>query len=397
MPPRDRLPAAVYRLACTHGVIDGYASIYAPLLPLLIPRLGLTLTAAGTLAMLFQLSGSVSQLGFGHLADRWRPMVLVTVGPFISAIVLSLVGLATTPAMLGVILLVGGLGGAAFHPTAAALVDRLGGARRGLAMSVHISGGSIGFAFAPLLFAPFVQRYGLGWTPILALPGIGLLLLFLRGIPPVDLRQGGQTGGLRALRPFFRPLMALYLIVVLRTLTSLSFVTFLPVMLTRRGFSVGEAAAATSLYLFSSGVGGFLGGPLADRFGPKRVIAVSLIVAAPLLMVATGLRGPIFLAVLSCGAIALQSTLPVNVTFAHAIAPVSAGTVSSLMLGFAWGSGGVLVPLVGMAADWMGIEATLRLIAVVPLFAALCTWPLPGGRLTHAPARASDLGMPETA
>ena len=34
--------------------------------------------------MLFQLSASVAQVGFGHLADRWRPRLLVMVGPVVS-------------------------------------------------------------------------------------------------------------------------------------------------------------------------------------------------------------------------------------------------------------------------------------------------------------------------
>ena len=49
----------------------------------------------------------------------------------------------------------------------------------------------------------------------------------------------------------------------------------------------------------------------------------------------------------SIGGFLLQSTLPVNVTFGQQIAPVSAATVSSLMMGFAWGVGSLLAPVVG--------------------------------------------------
>ena len=80
---------------------------------------------------------------------------------------------------------------------------------------------------------------------------------------------------------------------------------------------------------------------------------------------------------LTAGGFFLQSTLPVNVTFAHRIAPVSAATVSSLMMGFAWGTGGLTAPLVGSMADRFGIEPTLTVIAFLPLLAALCAVPLP--------------------
>ena len=43
-------------------VVDAYTNIYAPLLPLLMPRSDLSFTAAGTLAMCFQMANSVSQL-----------------------------------------------------------------------------------------------------------------------------------------------------------------------------------------------------------------------------------------------------------------------------------------------------------------------------------------------
>ncbi len=55
-----------------------------------MPALGLSYAAAGTLAMCFQMANSVSQLGFGALADRWRPRVLVMAGPLAAVIILSL-------------------------------------------------------------------------------------------------------------------------------------------------------------------------------------------------------------------------------------------------------------------------------------------------------------------
>jgi FSR family fosmidomycin resistance protein-like MFS transporter len=73
----------------------------------------------------------------------------------------------------------------------------------------------------------------------------------------------------------------------------------------------------------------------------------------------------------------LQSTLPVNVTFGQTIAPISAATVSSLMMGFAWGVGGLAVPFVGMLADRIGIVDTLMVMSGVPLLAAVLAWPLP--------------------
>jgi FSR family fosmidomycin resistance protein-like MFS transporter len=334
-------------------------------------------------------------VGFGHLADRWRPRTLIRVGPIVSVTLLSLVGLAQTKLALAAILIAGGLGAAAFHPPAAALAHRLGGDRRGFAMSVYITGGTLGFSLGPLLFAPFAQRFGIEWTPLLAIPGLAVVIFFVRRVPPIPVHPSGH-GGFTALRPYAKPLGLLYAIVVLRTLTSLTFATFVPVMLTRRGLSVGEAGASVALYLFGSGVGGFFGGPAADRFGARRVIALSLVASCPFLFIAPFLTGWAFVVVLAIGGLFLQSTLPVNVTFGQSLAPVSAATVSSLMMGFAWGTGGLSVPFVGMIADRVGIEHTLVGVSVIPLLAAACALPLPAHARASTAPQPAEVIVPET-
>jgi FSR family fosmidomycin resistance protein-like MFS transporter len=296
--------------------------------------------------------------------------------------------------MLAAILVAGGLGAAAFHPPAAALAHRLGGTRPGLAMSVYITGGTLGFSLGPLMFAPFAERFGLTWTPLLALPGLVVVGFFLTRVPAMPLHPSA-SGGLRALRPYTKHLGLLYLIVVLRTLTAISFSTFVPVMLTRRGLSVSQAGTAVAIYLLASGIGGFFGGPTADRLGARKVIALSLVLATPFLVVAPFCTGWAFVAVLAVGGFFLQSTLPVNVTFAQALAPVSAATVSSIMMGFGWGTGGLSVPIVGLIADRVGIEPTLAGLALVPLVAAACALPLPSRAGVSAPARPADLVVAE--
>lgn len=391
---RFKLHPTILLMASAHIMVDGYGNIYAPLLPLLKPKLGLSLFAAGLLTMSFQIAASVAQIGFGRLADRWRPRLLVMIGPIVSVTVLSFIGVATSPAMLAIILIVGGLGAAAFHPPAAALAHRLGGDRPGLAMSVYITGGTLGFSFGPLMFAPFAERFGLTWTPLLALPGLVVVAFFLTRVPPMPLHPS-SSGGLRTLRPYAKPLGLLYIIVVLRTMTAISFATYMPLMLTGRGLSVSQAGTAVAIYLFASGLGGFFGGPIADHFGARKVIALSLVLAAPFLVVAPFLSGWPFVAMVALGGFFLQSTLPVNVTFAQALAPVSAATVSSIMMGFGWGTGGLSVPLVGMIADRIGIEPTLSGLALVPLVAAAFALPLPSHARVETPVRPADLAVAE--
>jgi FSR family fosmidomycin resistance protein-like MFS transporter len=385
----------IVRVASAHLIVDGYTNVYAPLLPLLIPKLGLSLFAAGALAMIFQLAASVSQLGFGRLADRWHPRRLLIAGPIITVVMLSLIGVAPTTTWLAVVLIVGGLGAAMFHPPGAMMAHRLGAARPSLAMSIFIGGGTIGFAVSPLMFGTVSALFGEAATVWLMLPGLIGLAIVLRGLPPLPpAAHDAEAGGFAALRPYAKPLGLLYTIVVLRTVTALSFVTFLPVMLSRRGLDVGHAGVIVATYLLASSAGGFVGGTLADRFGPKRVIAGTLVAAVPFLMAAPFLEGTWFAIVLAIGGFFLQSTQPLNVAYGQAVAPVSAATVSSLMMGVAWGTGGLMVPVIGIMADRLGIELTLSVLSALPAAAAMCVAPLPALPGQHV-VRAAEVGISE--
>ena len=115
---------------------------------------------------------------------------------------------------------------------------------------------------------------------------------------------------------------------------------FLPVLLTRagdgrqRGQRRGVALSVRQHASAASSAGRW---PIA--MAPRRVIIWSLVAAVPFLLAAQLTSGWTLTAAGSIGGFLLQSTLPVNVTFGQQIAPVSAATVSSLMMGFAWGVG----------------------------------------------------------
>ena len=139
------------------------------------------------------------------------------------------------------------------------------------------------------------------------------------------------------------------------------------------------------IYLLAGSVGGLAGGPVADRFGARRVMAWSLFLSVPLQLAAASLSGPAALVALTLGGFFLGSTLPVNVTYAHMIAPVATGTVSSLMLGVAWGAAGMAVPLVGLVGDALGLTRALQMVSWLPAIAAALTLLLPpDGRASGA-------------
>jgi len=94
---------------------------------------------------------------------------------------------------------------------------------------------------------------------------------------------------------------------------------------------------------------------------------------------------------LAIGGLLLQSTLPISVTFAQTFVKGGAATVSSLMMGFAWGMGSLTVPLIGMGADRFGIQPTLAIVAFIPLLGAALAWQLPEKGTFHIEPKVDPL------
>ncbi len=374
-------------LAAAHFTIDSYTSFFTPLLPLLVHKLGLSLTLVGTLVALASLSSSFSQPLFGLLSDRLHRPWFVAFGPLVAAGFLASIGLAPTYGVLVALLMLGGLGVAAFHPQAAALAADAS-PRRGIGMSFFITGGTVGWALGPLFSVSLVGRFGLERSWFAAIPGAvlcALLLAWFARATPRSRRERRPTR-LSDLAPIARPLLLLYFAVVFRSAVSSGFATFLPLHLHAQGWSVQAGGLLTSAYLTAGALGGFLGGWFADRFGGKRVVTFSYAAAMPLFAAFLLLPLSAGLPCLLVGYCLLQLALPVNVVMGQELAPEHAGTVSSLLMGFAWGVGALLVGPVGWVADHFTLRAGFASLATLLVPGLACALALPDIRRRAAEA-----------
>lgn len=370
----------VARMGAAHFIVDWFSNSVAPLIPLLIARLQLTLAGAGTLMMVFQLASSVLQVVFGDLADRGRSRQMLWSGAIVAVIGLGLVPYCQTLPQLVTVLVVGGLGVAAFHPVGAMLAHRYGMGRPGYAMALYVTSGTLGFATGPVVVALVAERLGIAWVPLLIVPGLAAVFLALRRLPLVEAargRRGTDRFGFRALRPYAKPLALLYFLVVIRGFVSSVLGAFVPVLLSQRGASITLAASGLTVFSLAGGLGGFFGGAMADRIGHRRVILLSMLAPVPFLLAAPNVSPYATLACLGVAGFFMLATLPVNVSFGQLIAPVSAATVASLLMGFAWGAGALVVPVAGLIADRWGLEPTMTALGLVPLIGVALAWPLP--------------------
>jgi len=374
----DWLPLALFCMG--HFFVDLYSGALGTLQPALLDRFRLSYTEAGVLAGVLVFSSSVMQPVYGYLSDRLHSRLFAALGPAMAGVFISTLGWAPGYAGLLAMVLLGGAGIAAFHPQAAA--NAVAGVRRnrGRAMAVFVCSGSLGLAMGPLFFSALTRGGTLAHTAWGALPGLAttmLLLVLMR--PPAGRPQPAAKFDWEPLRSVWKPMLVLYFLVVIRSIVQITFTQMLPLYLhTQRNYSLPAASLCLALYLLGGAAGGMAGGTLADRFGGRRVIMISMLGSTPLLALFVFGHGALSVAGLFLGGAILLFTIPVNVVMAQDLVPAQAGTVSALMMGFAWGIAGLIfIPLTGWISDLYSMQWAFAGLIAFPLIGFLLALRLP--------------------
>jgi len=369
----------VFSLSIAHLFNDWYMNYIQTLLPFMVAA-GLGISRGAFLISAFTITSSLFQPVFGFLVDQKNQRWMVYAGTLWMAVLISLVGVLQSYPFLLLTVTLAGLGTAAFHPQASAMVAAVSGDdRKGSFQALFMAAGNVGWALTPLMVVPFTQKYGLNSTPLFVLPGVLVagLLWFTAPRVPAGAKAAPPPLWL-TLRAAWSELAKVMLVITCRSMAYFGLVSFLPLYLQHENISLLAGSRLLFLMLFSGAVGGLAGGYLSDIFGRKAVIVGSLVSASPLFYLFLGSSGPFSYLLLALAGACLLSSFSVTVVVAQEVISKNAAMAAGLMLGFGIGIGGLGVGLVGLLAEHIGIVYTIRMLIWLPLFAGLLGLSLKG-------------------
>jgi FSR family fosmidomycin resistance protein-like MFS transporter len=359
----------VLSLSLAHALHDTYTGFLPPLLPLFIASLSLSNSAAGLLTVFIQLP-SLAQPLVGHIADSVNLQYLIVAGPAVTALLMSLLGLAPSYLALAVLLVLAGLSSASFHAVGSAMAGESSGRALGRGLGWWMVGGELGRALGPVLIATVVTYLTLDGTPWLILPGIAgsvALWLCVRNRLVRSTREAQVSDWAMVARGLCPVLLPLAGITATRGFTVAALATYLPTFLTLEGANLWVAGASLTIVEAAGVAGVLLMGWLSDKIGRSRVLILCM-VSLPFLMLfflwsADMARFPLMVAV---GLVGLSQP-PVMMALVQESYPSYRALANGVYLSMNFVLRSAAVVAVGALADVLGMRMAFTISAIVPV------------------------------
>ena len=367
-----------------HLLNDSIQAIIPAMFPILEKSMGLSFTQLGLIAFALNIVSSVLQPVIGMFTDKKPMPFALPIG--LTFTMFGVLGLSLAPRFELIVasVLFIGLGSAVFHPEGSRVAYLAAGSRRGLAQSIYQVGGNSGQAMAPLITALILVplgQIGAAWFTAVAAIAVGLLLYIafwytntLKLQYSVKMKQKGkiktkQKGLSKAV--WFSLFLILFLIFARSWYISGMTNYYAFYTIETYSFTIKQAQIFLFTFLVAGALGTFFGGPLADRFGKKLIILLSMIISAPLTILIPFVPPAAAFCLLLLAGFTLMSSFSVTVVYAQELVPGKIGTMAGLTVGLAFGMGAIGSIAIGRSADLIGISNTMILTGFLPLLGLL--------------------------
>lgn len=376
----------LWSLTLGHFSVDMLAGSMAIVVGLYLREsLNLTLSQVGLLLGVYVMASSLTQPLFGYLSDMYGGRWFAVGGLLWLATLQGALGFMPTFEWALVVATLAGLGVAAFHPQGASGANIAAGENKTAGIAMFMLGGNGGFAVGPILAALILGWVGVRGTALLALIGFLIvpLLYFLTGQAEGDQPAEKKKANWKIeLNPMFTTVAIIMLILVmsLRAMSHSSMSSFTPQFFVDIAqFSKTEASLLTTIMLSVLAIGTLLGGMLSDRIGGVKVMAGSMILSTPLLLVMYWLGDWRAFWIAPLVGFVTGAAWPPMLVLAQSLFAKNMGVGSGVALGFVFAMGGIGLQITGWLAEpnRMGLMNVMLLLSVIPLITAFLVFYLP--------------------
>jgi len=374
----------LYLVSTAHFFNDIYMGFLTPLFPIAMEKFGLSLSMIGALSMVAAIASALSQPVFGTLFDRFGVTASVYLAPLLTGILISSLSFARSYSFFVVLLFLGCLGSAAFHPKGASVTPALSGRHPEIGMAVFSAGGNLGFAAGPAVIAVFISIWGFPATPVLAVPAAAVALALFLLLPSREIERRTRTQTRvtwRSLLSDRRELSVLSRLVFINFSLQVAvrgLQTFLPVYMTGLSVSITEIGVIFTVMLALGAVMSIFVSSFSRHTGKRFLIFLSVTASVPLCL-AGFLLMPSFWGYALCvlGGITLTFSNPLLILFAQKHSGGSPAMASSLIMGISWGLAGLLMVPLGALGELVGVKGTLAAVSAFPLVSAVSCFRVP--------------------
>ncbi len=362
-------------ISISHMVHDIYAAFLAPILPLIIEKLGMTYAQAGFLSVI-QRAPSLLNPFIGIIADRVSVRYFIIIFPLITGVCMSLLGMAPSYTVIGILLFVMGISSTLFHVPAPVMISEVAAGKIGRGMSFYMLGGELARTAGPLVILGAVSLWGLeGTYKLVPFAFAASLVLFikLKNIKISDkFKKVKKENGARETFVNVLPLfITLGGIIFFRAFMKGALTTFLPTYLHLNGASLWMAGISLSILQAAGAAGTIVAGTLSDRIGRRKMMII-ISTASPVLMWLFIISDSFFaLPILILLGFFLFATGPVMLAVVNNLETDRPAFVNGIYMTLNFSISALTIMLIGLSGDILGFVNTYKFAAVL----ALCSIP----------------------
>jgi FSR family fosmidomycin resistance protein-like MFS transporter len=375
----------ILALSIGHFVHDVYSSFLAPLLPLLIEKLSMSLTQAGFLSTVMQIPALLNPY-IGVMADRISVRYFVILAPALTAIPMSLIGMAPSYGVLLILLFITGVTVSVFHVPAPVMIADFSAARKGRGMSFFMTGGELARSVGPLVAVAAVSVFGLeDFYPVMIFGLVSTVWLYFkfRTAPVKQVSSKRPLSILETWRTLSYVLLPLTAIMVTRGFMHAAMAAFLPTYIKMETGNLWLAGMALTLFEVAGVAGVLAAGSISDWFGRRNTLLVSLLGAPLCLLVFTLSGGGLRVAALIVTGFTLLSTTPVMLALVQENARQAPAAANGLFMMISFIARSAVVVVVGFIADRIGLKNTYLICAAIGLIGIPFVLMLPNFKGLH--------------